>query len=128
MWPVILPEADALLAPVTEIEGVKLACLIDASSGMILASRQERDDDLSVPVAAAGATDIAHVLSLLTSELTADGFEDVMVTFRDHFQVIRLVQPEAEPRIVLLVILDRSRANLAMARLGIRNFCAGLAS
>ncbi len=124
----ILPEADALLTPVTDIDGVKLACLIDASSGMILASRQESDDDMSVPVAAAGATDIAHVLALLTSELATDGFEDVMVTFRDHFQVIRLVQPDAEPRILLLVILDRLRANLAMARLGIRNFCADLAA
>lgn len=124
----ILPEADALLTPVTDIDGVKLACLIDASSGMILASRQESDDDMSVPVAAAGATDIAHVLALLTSELATGGFEDVMVTFRDHFQVIRLVQPDAEPRILLLVILDRLRANLAMARLGIRNFCADLAA
>jgi hypothetical protein len=123
-----MPEADALLAPVTEIEGVRLACLIDASSGMILASRQQRDDDLSLPVAAAGATDITHVLALLTSELSAEGPEDVMVTFRDHFQVIRLVRPDAEPRILLLVILDRLRANLAMARLSIRNFCADLAA
>jgi hypothetical protein len=95
---------------------------------MILASRQQRDDDLRLPVAAAGATDIAHVLALLTSELGVDGPEDVMVTFRDHFQVIRLVRPDAEPRILLLVILDRLRANLAMARLAIRNFCADLAA
>jgi hypothetical protein len=124
----MLPEADALLAPVTEIDGVRMACLIDASSGMVLASRQERDDDMSLPAAAAGATDIAHVLSLLTSDLGTDAPEDVMVTFRDHFQVIRLVRPDAEPRILLLVVLDRRRANLAMARLGIRSFCADLAA
>ena len=49
---------DALLAPVTAIDGFELASLIDASTGMVLASAQERDD-ISLPLAAAGATDIA---------------------------------------------------------------------
>jgi len=124
---VILDEAEALLDPVSGIDGFMLACLVDASTGMVLASRKDRDD-ISLPTAAAGAADIASVLSLLAGQLPVDGLEDVMVTFRRQLYMIRLVREEPEPQILLLVILDRSRVNLAMARREIRNFCAGFAA
>ena len=123
-----LPAADAILAPVTAIDGFQLAGLIDASTGMVLASAQERDD-ISLPMAAAGATDIASVLGLLSSELaTGDELEDVMVTYDNHFHLLRVVRPAATQSVILLVILDRTRANLAMARRAIRNFCASFAA
>ena len=49
----ILDEAEALLDPVSDIEGFNLACLVDASTGMVLASRKDQDD-ISLPRAAAG--------------------------------------------------------------------------
>jgi hypothetical protein len=122
---VILDQAEALLAPAADIDGFMLACLVDASTGMVLASRNNQDS-INLPTAAAGAADIANVLSLLEGSLPADGLEDVMVTFRSQLYVIRLVTHDTEPQILLLVILDRMRANLAMARREIRNFCAGL--
>ena len=123
----ILDEAEALLDPVSDIDGFMLACLVDASTGMVLASRKDQDD-ISVPAAAAGAADIANVLSLLAGQLPVDGLEDVMVTFRRQFYLLRLVREDPEPQILLLVILDRSRVNLAMARREIRDFCASLAA
>jgi hypothetical protein len=122
---VILDEAEALLDPLSDIEGFMLACLVDASTGMVLASRKDQDD-ISLPTAAAGAADTANVLSQLAGELPMDGLGDVMVTFRRQLYVIRLVSPE--PQILLLVILDRDRANLAMARRAIRTFCASFAA
>jgi hypothetical protein len=62
---VILDEAEALLDPVSDIEGFMLACLVDASTGMVLASRKDQDD-ISLPTATAGAADIANVLMQLT--------------------------------------------------------------
>ena len=121
----ILNEAEAMLDPVSDIEGFVLACLVDASTGMVLASRKDQDD-ISLPTAAAGAADMANMLSQLTGELPVDGLEDVMVTFRRQLYVIRLISPE--PQILLLVILDRDRANLAMARRAIRTFCASFAA
>ncbi len=123
----ILDEAEALLDPVSDIDGFMLACLVDASTGMVLASRKDQDD-ISLPTAAAGAADIANVLSLLAGQLPVDGLEDVMVTFRRQLYMIRLVRADPEPQILLLVILDRSRVNLAMARREIRNFCASFAA
>jgi hypothetical protein len=124
---VILDEAEALLDPVSDIDGFMLACLIDASTGMVLASRKDQDD-ISLPTAAAGAADIANVLALLAGQLPVDGLEDVMVTFRRQLYMMRLVRENPEPQILLLVILDRSRVNLAMARREIRNFCASFAA
>ncbi len=123
----ILDEAEALLDPVSDIDGFMLACLVDASTGMVLASRKDHDD-ISLPTAAAGAADIANVLALLAGQLPVDGLEDVMVTFRRQLYVIRLVRQDPEPQILLLVILDRSRVNLAMARREIRSFCASFAA
>ncbi len=124
----ILSEADTLLAPVTEIDGFVLACLVDASTGMVLASRQA-SDGMSLPTVAAGAADISHVLSLLGGQLAMDeGLEDVMVTFSRHFHVIYPVSPDPDARIVLLVILDRAKTNLAMARREIRSFCTNFVS
>jgi hypothetical protein len=124
---VILDEAEALLDPVSDIDGFILACLVDASTGMVLASRKDQDE-ISLPTAAAGAADIANVLALLAGQLPVDGLEDVMVTFRRQLYMIRLVRENPEPQILLLVILDRSRVNLAMARREIRNFCASFAA
>jgi hypothetical protein len=91
---------------------------------MVLASRKDQDD-ISLPTTAAGVADITNVLFQLTGELPEDGLEDVMVTFRRQLYVIRLVDPE--PQILQLVILDRDRVNLAMARREIRTFCASFA-
>lgn len=123
----IRDEAEALLDPVSDIDGFLLACLVDASTGMVLASRRDQEE-ISPGTAAAGAADIANVLGLLAGELPVDGLEDVMVTFRRQFYVIRTVREDPEPQILLLVVLDRARVNLAMARREIRNFCASLAA
>jgi len=78
---------------VSDIDGFTLACLADASTGMVLAARKDQDD-ISLPTAAAGAADIANVLSLLAGELPVDGLEDVMVTFRRQLYVMRLVRQD----------------------------------
>jgi hypothetical protein len=120
----ILPAADELLAPVMAIDGFRLACLIDGSTGMVLSSF-ENQDGLAPSTAAAGAADIMYVLTLLNGRLaTGENLEDVMVTFSDSFFMVRPVGPDQQPQILLLVIADRQRTNLAMAHRSIREFCA----
>jgi hypothetical protein len=120
----ILPEAGELLAPVMAIEGFRLSCLVDASTGMVLASVQSHDAP-APPTAAAGAADLVHVLTLLNGKLaTGEILEDVMITFSDSFFMVRPVDQDTEPRILLLVVADRYRTNLAIAHRSIRDFCA----
>ena len=120
----ILPEAGELLAPVKAIEGFRLGCLVDASTGMVLASLQSEDAP-APPTAAAGAADVVSVLTLLNGKLaTGEILEDVMITFSDSFFMVRPVGRDAEPRILLLVVADRHRTNLAMAHRSLRDLCA----
>lgn len=124
----ILPEAGELLMPVMAIDGFRLGCLIDASTGMVLASLQNQDDT-APPTAAAGAADLMNVLTLLNGKLaTGEILEDVMVTFSDSFFMVRPVGREPDPQILLLVIADRHRTNLAMAHRSIRDFCTSFPS
>lgn len=124
----ILPEAGELLTPAMEIDGFRLGCLIDASTGMVLASRQNQDA-LSAATAAAGAADLVNVLTLLNGKLaTGEILEDVMITFSDSFFMVRPVGRDPEPRILLLIVADRHRTNLAMAHRALRDLCASFPS
>jgi Na+/pantothenate symporter len=127
----ILPAADELLAPVMAIDGFRLACLIDGSTGMVLATREFREnrDGAASSTAAAGAADVINALTLLNGRLaTGENLEDVMVTFSDSFFMVRPVGIDQQPQILLLVIADRQRTNLAMAHRSIRDFCASFTS
>ena len=127
----ILPEAGELLAPVKAIEGFRLGCLVDASTGMVLASLQSEDAPAAsaAPAAAAGAADLVHVLTLLNGKLaTGEILEDVMITFSDSFFMVRPVGRDTEPRILLLIVADRHRTNLALAHRSIRDLCAGFSA
>lgn len=120
----ILPEAGEFLVPAMAIGGFRIGCLIDASTGMVLASVQA-DDVSSAPTAAAGAADVVNVLTLLSGKLaTGEILEDVMITFSDSFYIVRPVDREKAPRILLLVVADRNRTNLALAHRTIRDLCA----
>jgi hypothetical protein len=127
----ILPAADELLAPVMAIDGFRLACLIEGSTGMVLATREFREnrDAPAPPTAAAGAADVINALTLLNGRLaTGENLEDVIVTFSDSFFMVRPVALDQRPPILLLVIADRQRTNLALAHRSIRDFCASFTS
>jgi hypothetical protein len=123
---VLLSTAEAMLAPVTTIDGFAFACLIDQATGMTLACEPE-EGYISAAAAAAGAADIANALALMSARLaTNETVDDVIVTLSDYFHLIRPVSKDPAQRILLLVILDRRRANLAMARREVRTFCTTL--
>jgi hypothetical protein len=120
----ILPEADELLTPAMAIDGFRLGCLIDASTGMVLATAQSQDAP-SPAIAAAGAADLVNVLTLLNGKLaTGETLEDVMITFSDSFYMVRPVGREPDPQILLLIVADRHRTNLALAHRSLRDLCA----
>jgi hypothetical protein len=115
-----------MLAPVTSIDGFVFACLVDQATGMTFACTPEQGD-IYAAAAAAGAADIANALAMMSARLaTNETVDDVIVTFSEYFHLIRPVSQDVTQRILLLVILERRRANLAMARREIRAFCPTL--
>jgi hypothetical protein len=117
---------DAMFAPVRQIQGFVLACVVDTVSGMILGSWQDQDD-LPLPAAAAGAADVVNSAIMMNGALGASGdVDDVIVTLDSHYHLIRLLRRGPGRQFLLLVTLERPQANLAMALREIRDFSAGV--
>jgi hypothetical protein len=47
-----------------------------------------------------------------------------MITFSDSFYMVRPVGREPDPQILLLIVADRHRTNLALAHRSLRDLCA----
>ena len=94
------------------IEGATTTALVDSSSGMVLGKAGTR---LNADVAAAGITEVVRAeLKVLKMLAPKEKIEDILITLGENYHVIR---PLAEKvGLFIYVVLDRSRANLAMAR------------
>ncbi|MEE1799137.1 hypothetical protein ACIQVO_29000 [Streptomyces sp. NPDC101062] len=106
----------ALKEAVTTIEGVLGAALVDYSSGMALGT-VGGSKDLDLTVAAAGNTDVVRS-KVRTMELLGlkDEIEDILITLGSQYHLIRLLKGRGNSGLFLYLALDKSRANLAMAR------------
>jgi hypothetical protein len=116
---------DALLRGVSGVDGVLMACVADPATGMVLGTADHRDE-AGAAMAAAGAADVLQVLAVMTANLALDGeVEDAVITLTKHFHVLRVLPVGPDQGLVLLVTLDRTRANLAMAQREIRGLRVG---
>jgi hypothetical protein len=93
-------------------DGAMCAALVDANSGMMLGSA---GTGLDLELAAAGNTEVvrAKIKTMQILGLT-DTIEDILITLGKQYHIIRPLQAKAG--IFLYVVLDKAKANLAMAR------------
>lgn len=102
------------LAKLNQIDGFVGAALVDCESGMLLG--QEGGAGINMEVAAAGNTEVVRSKRKTMSNLgLKDAIEDVLITLGKQYHVIRPLR--SRPTLFFYVALDRSRANLAMARI-----------
>jgi predicted regulator of Ras-like GTPase activity (Roadblock/LC7/MglB family) len=100
------------LKELLRIEGAMCAALVDANSGMMLGSA---GSGLDLELAAAGNTEVVRAkMRTMKSLGLSDTIEDILITLSKQYHIIRPVQ--AKPGIFMYLVLDRGRANLAMAR------------
>ncbi len=100
----------------TSIEGVIGVALVDYTSGMALGTIGG-GKDLDLTVAAAGNTDVVRA-KVRTMEMLGlkDEIEDILITLGAQYHLIRLLGKRQGQGMFLYLALDKSRANLAMAR------------
>ena len=96
------------------IEGALGAALVDQSSGMTLATGGD-PPAVDLHVAAAGNSSVVQA-KLRTMEALGldDEIEDILITLGKAYHLINL--PKGHPGLFIYLVLDKSRANLAMAR------------
>ncbi|MFJ2111788.1 MULTISPECIES: hypothetical protein [unclassified Streptomyces] len=107
---------SALKEAIATIEGALGAALVDYASGMALGT-VGGSKELDLTVAAAGNTDVVRA-KVRTMELLhiKDEIEDILITLGTQYHLIRLLKGRGNNGLFLYMALDKSRANLAMAR------------
>lgn len=104
---------DALEELIRDADGSLVALLGDSESGMLLASA---GSGLDVDVAAAGATEFMRAKLRAARALgLQDSIEDILVTLESQYLIIRPLS--SKPDVFIYLALERSKANLALARM-----------
>jgi hypothetical protein len=108
---------EVALKEAMSIDGALGACLVDWESGMSLGA-MGGDKYLDLDVAAAGNTEIVRAkMRTMESLRLDDAIEDILVTLGKQYHLVRLLKGARNAQgLFLYLVLDRSRANLALAR------------
>src|ERR1700744_2560690 len=103
------------------IEGAVGACLVDWESGMSLGAAGG-GKFLDLDVAAAGNTEVIRAkMRTMESLRLDDSIEDILITLSKQYHLIRLLRNSRnEQGLFLYLVLDRGKANLALARHNLR--------
>jgi hypothetical protein len=106
---------ETILKEAMQIDGAIGVALVDYTSGMTLG--QSGGNILNLDVAAAGNTEVVRA-KLRTMEALGlrDGIEDILITLSSQYHIIRLINDDSGIGLFLYLALNKSKANLAMAR------------
>lgn len=108
---------EVALKEAMSIDGALGVCLVDWESGMSLGALGG-GKHLDLDVAAAGNTEIVRAkMRTMESLRLDDSIEDILVTLGKQYHLVRLLKSARNAQgLFLYLVLDRSRANLALAR------------
>ena len=103
---------DQSLQELMNVDGAIGCCIADCTSGMSLGTAGTTVD---LELAAAGITQVVKAKMRTMKELGISGeIDDMLITLQDQFHVIR---PTANHKgLFIYLVLDKARANLALAR------------
>ena len=107
---------DVALKEAMRTEGAIGAALVDYGSGMSLGEISV-SKELDLTVAAAGNTEVVRA-KMRTMEMLNmnDAIEDILITLGRQYHLIRPLATRTGSGLFLYLALDRTRANLALAR------------
>lgn len=102
------------LSKIMQMDGAIGACIVDSNSGMMLGSIGG-GTQLNLELAAAGNTEVVRAKRKTVRALNLnDSIEDILITLGRQYHLMRPLT--TNDALFIYVALDRSRANLALAR------------
>lgn len=102
------------VSSLSSVDGFIGAAIVDSESGMSLA--QEGGGGMNLELAAGGNTEVVRAKRKVMRSLNLkDDIEDILISLGKQYHLIRPVH--ARPTLFFYLVLDRSRANLALARM-----------
>lgn len=106
-----------------QIGGAVGCALVDFQSGMCLGTAG--GGSLNLELAAAGNTEVVRAKRTVRDKLgLRDKIEDILITLDTQYHLIRMLH--SNENIFLYMALDRSKSNLAMARIELEQIDKGL--
>jgi hypothetical protein len=108
---------ETALKEAMNIEGALAAALVDWESGMSLGT-MGGGKYLDIDLAAGGNTEVLRAKMRTVASLgLADAVEDILITLGKQYHLLRLMaNADGADRLFMYLVLDRSKANLALAR------------
>jgi hypothetical protein len=119
---------EAALKESMAIDGALGASLVDWESGMSLGAIGG-GKYLDLDVAAAGNTEVIRAKMRTMEALRLDdNIEDILITLTKQYHLIRLLKSaRSDQGLFLYLVLDRQKANLALARHSLKRIEADIA-
>ncbi|MGL4175193.1 MAG: hypothetical protein ACRCSN_03870 [Dermatophilaceae bacterium] len=106
---------DATIQQLLTIEGATGAAVIDSESGMALAQGGSPGFDLGI--AAAGNSNVVRAKTATMAEIGLDQkINDILITLDKQYHLINVLDTPVTKGLFIYLVLDRTRANLALAR------------
>ena len=105
---------QASLNEAMNIGGAVGAALVDFKSGMCLGTAG--GGNINLELAAAGNTEVVRAKKAVRDKLgLRDKIEDILITLDGQYHLIRMMHNNIN--VFFYIVLDRAKANLAMARM-----------
>lgn len=104
------------------VDGAMCAAVVDSSSGMVLGTA---GSGLDLDIAAAGNTEVVRAkLNTIKSLGLSDTIDDILITLSSQYHIIRPLG--STPEVFIYLVLNRAKANLALARIKVKESDAAI--
>ncbi len=104
-----------------DLDGFIAAALVDVESGLALATEDASGGSFNLEIAAAGNKMVYNAKLKVASNLGInEDIEDILISFGHSYHLLRTLHNDHN--FFFYLVLDREKANLAMARHELKNF------